>query len=100
MAHHPWQTVRVYKEVRIFGKHPDSKTLYDERSNYKHGTVLVLAEPEHLFLKGEQRAACRVLKKDEHVVTLVAYVVVSDFADKMLLQNAMQKLGRKKSATG
>lgn len=100
MAHHPWQTVRVTKEVRIFGKHPDSTTLYDERSNYKQGTTLVIAEPEQLTVRGEQRAACRVLKKDEHVVALVAYVIVSDFGDKALLQNAMHKLGRKKPAAG
>lgn len=97
MAHHPWQTVRTTKEIRIFGKHPNSPTLYDERSNYKQGTTLVLAEPENFLVRGEQRAVCRVLKKDDVVTTLVAYVMVSDFGDKPLLQNAMHKLGRKKT---
>ncbi len=88
----PWHTVRLTREVRIFGKHPNSPNLYDERSNYKIGTVLVLAVPEYLMSAGEHRIACRVLTKNTQVMQLVSYVLLQDFGDKSLHVAARERI--------
>jgi|CXWL01.1.fsa_nt_gi hypothetical protein len=92
----PWHTVRLTRDVRIFARPAGTTRLYDEKSNYKTGTVLSIGAPEHLFFNNEQRAACRVIEKNGTVVLLVSYVLISDFEDKAILQAAVQKIRKKK----
>lgn len=95
MTYFVWYTVRAQRDIRIFGRFPHTTRLSDEHSNYRQGTTLVIGVPEHLSFNGEERSACRVLKKDDMVVEIVSYVLVSDFGDKNLLQAAVQRLKKK-----
>lgn len=84
----PWQEVKAFKDVRIFGRYGDNPKLYDERTNFEPGTNLELGLPERLFINDTQKAVCRILKKNGKEYTLVAYVAVSDFGDRNLLKDA------------